>query len=219
MFLEDARTRVKVCGLTRLDHARYCSGALADFLGFIFVEESPRYIKPEEASAIITWLEGIQAVGVFKNHAVDEINEIVRMTGLNLVQLHGEESPESIALLDVPAIKAIGVSSEDTRASIQYKIEPYLYAAEYLLFDTKIGDQAGGTGQSFDWSILDVVPEDIRFFVAGGVSKQNIAEIIQTVEPFAIDVNSSLESEPGVKDFDKMESFFETLRQIWDEQY
>lgn len=218
MYLEDKRTRVKICGLRTLAHARYCSGAGADFLGFIFTPSSKRYINPDEAAAIIAWLEGPKPVGVFKNQPLGEVNEIAQKTGIEFVQLHGEESPEYCALIEKPIIKAIPVAETDSTADIQTQIDLYQDSVHYFLFDTKSGDQSGGTGQVFDWSLLKDVRTELPFFIAGGIGVHNYEDVIEQAEPFAIDVNSSLEDGEAMKDFDKMEAFFERLQQTWEEQ-
>ena len=101
----NARTKVKICGLTTLEDARYASGAMADYLGFIFFAGSKRYIDPDLASAIIAWIEGPQAVGVFMNQPIDDVVDIASKTGIQLVQLHGNESPEYCSLMNVHVLK------------------------------------------------------------------------------------------------------------------
>lgn len=218
MYLEDQRTRVKVCGLTRLDHARFCSGALVDYVGFIFVEESPRYVNPDQASAIISWLEGPNVVGVFRDQPVDEVNDLALICGLNMVQLHGNETPEYCSLIDKPIIKSISVSPNSSPIDLQEEVDRFSDVAEMFLFDTKAGLKSGGTGKAFDWTLLQELEIEHPYLVAGGVGIHNVREIIDTCEPFGVDVNSTLESQPGVKDFDKMEEFFDLIHEIWEEQ-
>lgn len=218
MYLEDNRTRVKICGITQLEHARYASGAMVDFLGFIFYDKSPRYIQPEKAGAIANWLEGPQKVGVFVNQPLDDVNHIALISGMDLVQLHGEEPPEYIDLLDKPVIKSFRIQPQMTESDLRKMIDPYLSHAEYLLFDAFDEKEYGGTGKTFDWDILQAIGEEIPFFLAGGISAQNVRKAISNVQPFAVDVSSSLESQPGVKDFDKMDEFIDEMREIWDAQ-
>ncbi len=218
MFIEDNRTRVKICGITELEHARYASGALIDFLGFIFYEKSPRYISPEKAGAIINWIEGPQKVGVFVNQPLDDVNHYALMSGVDYVQLHGEETPEYIDLLDKPVIKSFRIHPEMSEDDLRKVIDPYLNHTEYLLFDAWDDKEYGGTGKTFDWDMLQAIGEDIPFFLAGGLGTKNIRKAIKTVRPFAVDLSSSLESEPGKKDFDKMDDFIEEMREIWDLQ-
>ncbi|MDZ7715353.1 MAG: phosphoribosylanthranilate isomerase [Balneolaceae bacterium] len=215
---EEERSKVKICGLTSLEDARFVSGALAHYLGFIFYEESPRFVTPAEAGAIINWIEGPECVGVFVNQPLDDLNMIARQTGVDLVQLHGNESPEYCELVEKPVIKAIHVRKTNTSADLEDKIQPYLSVVDYLLFDTEVDGQWGGTGQSFDWSLLEEITSGMPFFLSGGLNPGNIREACKSVHPYAIDLSSGLESEPGVKDFDKVEQFMDEMRDIWEEQ-
>ena len=219
MFAEpENRTKVKICGLTTLEDARFVSGALADYLGFIFYPDSPRYVDPAKAGAIINWLEGPGKVGVFVNQPLDDVNSISRQTGVDYVQLHGNESPDYCALVDKPIIKAFHIEKDTDREKLQSDIEPYLDHIEYLLFDTKINGKWGGTGETFNWDILTEISNDKPFFLSGGINPENVEEAIQTVAPYAIDLSSGLEESPGLKDFDKIELFFDRMRDIWEEQ-
>jgi phosphoribosylanthranilate isomerase len=215
---ENPRTRVKICGLTTLEHARYVSGAMADFCGFIFYPKSPRYIKPEEAGAIISWLEGPKSVGVFVNEAIDEVNNSALIAGVHYVQLHGDESPEYCQLMEKEVIKAFRIKDGMSKSDIENLIKPYDHCVTYFLFDTHSDSAFGGTGKTFDCSILSDLNTEIPFFVAGGVNKNNAKSIINQCSPFALDVSSSLESEPGIKDFDKMADFFDVMQEIWQTQ-
>jgi len=219
MFAEpENRTKVKICGLTTLEDARFVSGALADYLGFIFYPESPRYIEPAKAGAIINWLEGPGKVGVFVNQPLDDVNSIAKQTGIDYVQLHGNESPDYCALVEKPIIKAFHIEQDTDPSELISRIEPYLDQVEYLLFDTKSDTDWGGTGQTFDWHILDEISNDKPFFLSGGLNAKNVQDAIQTVQPYAVDLSSGLEESPGLKDFDKIELFFDKMRDIWEEQ-
>lgn len=220
MFEEqgESRTRVKICGLTKLEHARYASGAMVDFLGFIFCEKSKRYIEPPEAAAIISWLEGPQTVGVFVDQSIDDVNDIAEKTGVDLIQLHGSESPEYCDLIQKPVIKAFRIPPGMNQEQLFRLIQPYIGHVSYFLFDTFDKSALGGTGKSFNWEILKNFNPDVPFFLAGGISISNVKKAINEVKPFAIDVSSSLEKEPGIKDFEKMEAFFEEINSIWETQ-
>ena len=219
MFAEpENRTKVKICGLTTLEDARFVSGALADYLGFIFYPESPRYIEPAKAGAIINWLEGPGKVGVFVNQPLDDVNSIAKQTGIDYVQLHGNESPDYCALVEKPIIKVFHIEQDTDPSELISRIEPYLDQVEYLLFDTKSDTDWGGTGQTFDWNILDEISNDKPFFLSGGLNANNVQDAIQTVQPYAVDLSSGLEESPGLKDFDKIELFFDKMRDIWEEQ-
>jgi phosphoribosylanthranilate isomerase len=215
---ENARTRVKICGLTTLEDARYASGAMADYLGFIFVQGSIRYIDPDQAAAIIAWIEGPEAVGVFMNQPLDDVIDIVNKTGIKLVQLHGQESVEYCSLMPVPVIKSIAVELGDTVDTLVEKLQPYEGVASFYLFDTSKDGQSGGTGATFEWAILQDLYTETPWFVAGGIGPENVSTVIKKVHPFGVDANSKLESEPGKKQLEKFELFFDEIRSIWKNQ-
>jgi len=215
---QDLRTKVKICGLTNLEDARFVSGALVDYLGFIFFESSPRFIDPPKAGAIINWLEGPQSVGVFVNQSLDEVNDIAKQTGIELVQLHGNESPDYCKLIDKPIIKVIHIEHNDTIESINDRIKEYSDAVDFFMFDNKVGDQWGGTGQTFDWNVIKDMNLDLPFFLSGGLNSDNIEEAIETVKPYAVDLSSSLEEVPGLKDFEKIEDFMDVMRSVWEQE-
>lgn len=208
------RTKIKICGITNLEDARFAAGALVDYLGFIFYEKSPRYIEPGEAGAIINWLEGPEKVGVFVNQPLDDVNRIAKETGLDYVQLHGDESVEYCELVEKPVIKVIHIEKETVPYLLEHKIDQYSSVADFLLFDTKIDGLWGGTGTSFDWSMLTEAEIDVPFFLSGGLNTDNISKAIETVHPYAIDVSSSLEQKPGLKDFEKIEAFMDQMRAL-----
>lgn len=219
MFADpEQRSKVKICGITTLEDARYVSGALADYIGFIFYENSDRHITPAKAGAIINWVEGPRCVGVFVNQPLDDVNMISRQTGIDFVQLHGNENPDYCQLVEKPIIKAIHIREGDGPADIESRVTPYLDVVDYLLFDTKIEGQWGGTGQAFDWSLLDEVARNIPFFLSGGLHAGNVREACRMVHPYAVDLASGLESAPGVKDFEKVEHFMNEMRDIWEQQ-
>lgn len=213
-----SRTKVKICGLTNLEDARFAAGALVDYLGFIFYDKSPRYIEPGEAGAIINWIEGPEKIGVFVNQPLDDVNRIAKETGLDLIQLHGDESVEYCSLVEKPVIKVIHITEGVVLEDLRTKVHSYSEAADFLLFDSKIGDQWGGTGTTFDWSILSKITGDVPFFLSGGLNPSNITEAISATHPFAVDVNSGIEEKPGLKDFDKVDALMEELRSIWEKQ-
>lgn len=215
---EEERTKVKICGLTSLEDARFVSGALAHFLGFIFYEKSPRFIDPAQAGAIINWIEGPQNVGVFVNQPMDDVNMIARQTGIDIVQLHGNESPEYCSLVEKPVIKAIHIAPATTGPDLEKSVTSYLEVVDYFLFDTKVEGQWGGTGQTFDWSLIQDLTEGLPFFLSGGLDASNVREACRDVHPYAVDLSSGLELEPGIKDYDKIEDFMNEMRDIWERQ-
>lgn len=212
MFEEpENRIKVKICGITTLEDARFVSGALADFIGFIFYPNSPRYIEPAKAGAIINWIEGPEKVGVFVNQPLDDVNSIAKQTGIDIVQLHGTESPEYCSMIDLPVIKVFHVDDHTNPEELKKTIEPYLNTVDYLLFDTKSEGVWGGTGKTFDWNILNHIARDAFIFLSGGLSSDNVKDAINQVKPNAVDLSSSLEKAPGLKDFDKIEEFFDVM--------
>lgn len=214
----DNYTRVKICGLTTLEDARFASGALADYLGFIFFDESPRYIEPAKAGAIINWLEGAKKVGVFVNQALDDVNTIATQTGIDYVQLHGNESPEYCKLIHKPVIKVFRVNDETVPEELNEQLSEFEDVAEFFLFDTKIGNQWGGTGKVFDWSVLKKLKSTKPYFLSGGLTPDNVSDAVSSVYPYAIDLSSGVESAPGLKDFDKLEALFDVLRDVRENQ-
>lgn len=208
------RVNVKICGITNLEDARFASGALADYLGFIFYEESPRYVEPAKAGAIKNWIEGLECVGVFVNQPLDDVNMIARQTGVELVQLHGNESPEYCGLVEKPVIKALHVDDDTDPDELARRARSYAESARYLLFDTGVEGRWGGTGQSFDWRKLRKVSGDLPFFLAGGLGPGNVGRAVKTVRPHAVDISSGVEAEgrPGVKDYDRIDELMKAMR-------
>jgi|SRR6056297_146621 len=219
MFAEpENRTEVKICGITTLEDARFASGALADYLGFIFYSESPRYVDPAKAGAIINWIEGPKKVGVFVNQPLDDVNSIATQTGIDLVQLHGNESPEYCNLVDLPVIKAFHVSDGSSSDELKEKVEIYRECTEFFLFDTKTDSEWGGTGKTFNWKLIRDISGEHPFFLAGGLHAGNVEQAIKEVNPSVVDLSSGLEEAPGLKDFKKIEEFFDVMRDIWEDQ-
>ena len=194
--------RVKICGITNSEDAIFCESAGAEFLGFIFYRGSKRYIDPSAALKIIQKLKpGTKKVGVFVNEEVEIVNKIVKELQLDFVQLHGEEAPEYTAEVKCKTIKAFRIMD-----GFDYGIIDK-YGTSIPLFDTFSNNLYGGTGERFDWN---VIPGKLKgqYFLSGGISTENIKEVAASLRPFAVDVNSSLEKEPGIKDHNKVKDFF-----------
>ena len=190
-----------------MEDALFCEACGADALGYVFYEKSKRYINPERAGEISSLVSPLtMKVGVFVNAAADEIYKTFETAGLNLVQLHGDESAEFIKSLKVPAIKVFHVNDNFNYKSME------VYNPGYFLLDTQSAGY-GGTGIPFDWT---KIPYELRdhIIIAGGVSEQNIEQMYREVHPYGVDVSSSLESSPGKKDKKKVEIFFKTIRNI-----
>ena len=199
--------KVKICGITNIEDALLAEQLGADAIGFIFYKPSKRYISPGDAKLILQKLSPFTLkVGVFVNETADDINRVASEVKLNLIQLHGNEKPELISSLVLPAIKSFRIS-EVFDFSILNK-----YPAMSFLFDTFSKDEFGGTGKSFDWNMI---PSTIRekSIIAGGITSANVEEIITKINPYAIDVSSSLEESPGKKNSNKMTNLFKIINQ------
>lgn len=195
------RFRIKICGMTRLVDALCAVDAGVDGLGFIFYRKSPRHIVPAQAQAIVSRLPPlVDAVGVFVDEEVGRIAAIVRSCGLNVVQLHGSESPASCRELAalVPCcklLKAIRVGTKTTAA----EIARYDDVVQGYLLDTYRQKIVGGTGQAFDWGLIDSLQLHKPFLLAGGLECGNVRAALEQVQPYGVDANSGLEDAPGVK--------------------
>jgi phosphoribosylanthranilate isomerase len=201
--------KVKICGITNWPDARRAAEAGADFLGFNFYAGSPRYVSPAKARRIAQRLpKGISTVGVFVNESEETILEIARGVGLDRVQLHGEESPAMVERLSriFPVIKAIRV-----RKSFQARQLARFKHAEAFLLDGFDAKQRGGTGKKFDWSAVPRSNGSARIFLAGGITPENVADAIRAASPYAIDVCSGVESQPGKKDPKRMKAFMRAV--------
>jgi len=204
-------SKVKICGITNLADARFAAGAMVDYLGFIFYEKSPRFIDPTEAGAIINWIEGSKKVGVFVNQPLDDVNRIAKESGLDLVQLHGNETLEYCQLIEKPIIKVIHITPDYDIEELKAKVLLYSEVATFLLFDSKIDNQWGGTGKTFDWDILKYITGDVPFFLSGGLNPVNIKDAIEMVYPYAVDISSGVEEETRIKDFEKIEAVMNVI--------
>lgn len=197
---------VKICGLTRLEDAMWAWECGADLLGFIFVPASRRRVAPKTAAAIISHLKdsGCLAgcVGVVANEEIETVRQIARQCRLDLVQLHGGEPPEYTQALGVPAIVARRIKD-----AIPWEELGAYHAWAYLL-DTYHEGLLGGTGQSWSWSALADAPAEFpRVLVAGGLTPQNVHLLVEQAHPWGVDVSSGVETQPGVKDRDKVLRF------------
>ena len=202
-------TKTKICGLTRLEDARFCAAAGADFLGFIQHPGSPRFVEPAVVKEILAWVAGPTPVGVFVDESAEAVNARCAEVGFQMAQLHGHESPETCAAVEVPVIKAIPVTHDASEEQVRALAEPYLDVVDFLLLDTHTTSLFGGSGESFNWRVARALAAETDVFLAGGLSADNVAVAIATMRPFAVDLSSSVEAAPGVKDLDKLAAFFE----------
>jgi len=209
--------KLKVCGLTQLSQIRELVALKIDFLGFIFYERSPRSALNHLTLEEISKINHSGKVGVFVNETIENIIDISEKADLNLIQLHGDENQEYILKLrqslneKIQIIKVIRIGNQ-TIEELRNTINQQPITNNYLLFDTD-SKAFGGTGNTFDWQILDQVTMNKPYFLSGGISLENIHQTssIQK-QPFAIDVNSKFETEPGIKDVEKIKKFIYTLK-------
>jgi phosphoribosylanthranilate isomerase len=194
---------IKVCGITQVKQVQQLEGLNIDFAGFIFDKSSPRYVVGKlDGKEIKNADYDLKKVGVFVNPSYSDILDAIEEFGLDVVQLHGEETPEFCSDLneDVEVIKVFHVDA-DTK-SIDELVAPFDEACDYYLFDTKTATAKGGTGKQFDWSILEKSKIEKPFFISGGIGVSDLAKIRAFKHPdfYGVDINSKVESEPGVKD-------------------
>nr|WP_259130529.1 phosphoribosylanthranilate isomerase [Chryseobacterium ginsenosidimutans] len=208
---------LKVCGLTRLDQIHQLISMNTDFLGFIFYEKSPRYVLNHLTLEDISKVEHHGKVGVFVNESLDKIIEISQKANLNFIQLHGDEDENFIIELrkkihpEIRIIKVIRIGTEKSE-QIQKTINQQPTTINYLLFDTD-STAFGGTGKQFDWNLLNEIKIPLPYFLSGGISEENIENMnILNQKPFAIDINSKFETEPGVKNLKQIEGFKELYK-------
>jgi phosphoribosylanthranilate isomerase len=198
---------VKICGLTTVADTLRCIEAGADAIGLNFWPQSPRSIDLATARTIVEAAgDRVQLVGVFVDFSVAQIREILMETGIEWAQLHGQETPQQVAELLPRAYKAIGVKDRCTIALAR------TYPGEHLLLDASVPGLPGGTGRTFDWAVAAEVARERKLTLAGGLEPSNVAEAIEMVNPFRVDVASGVESEPGKKDPDLVRSFIEAAK-------
>ena len=197
------RTRTKICGITRLEDAKASVRAGCDALGFVFYKESPRYIALDAFKVIARELPPfVTKVGLFVNADPAEIEEAIRSGLVNVLQFHGDETPDFCRQFNFPYIKAVAVSSSVDL--IQYAKD--FHDAEALLLDAYHEHLKGGTGQTFDWNLI---PHSLSkpIVLAGGLTVDNVKEAIKKVKPYAVDVSGGVEESKGIKNSLKIQAF------------
>lgn len=190
------KTKIKICGMTNKQDITAAIKLNVDAIGFILAK-SPRKIDLYQARKLIAELPPfISRVAVVVNPEMNELDNIISSKLFTHIQFHGSESLEMIKQVPLKTIKAISIADEsDLKAINKYKDQ-----VDYLLFDTKTKDKSGGTGKSFDWSLLSKREIDKDFILAGGLGKENIEQALKNVRPAAVDLNSQIEISPGKKD-------------------
>jgi phosphoribosylanthranilate isomerase len=195
-------TKVKICGITNLDDARVAVEAGADMLGLIFYPPSPRHVTPEQARVIVASIPpSLPTIGVFVNEDAETVGRIARVSGVRMVQLHGEESPALCQQLSWPVIKTFRFTAQvQPEMMRQYTVAAYLIEGFHA-------DVYGGGGAVADWQRAATLQQYGRIILAGGLTPDNVAAAIRTVRPYAVDVCSGVEATPGKKDWQKVRMF------------
>ena len=200
-------TRVKFCGLRHKDDIAEAVALGVDALGFVFYEPSSRCVAPEDAATLTRAVPAfLTRVGLFVNENAETIKRIFEIAQLNLIQYHGEESPEFCDSVGLPYIKAFRVQQD---MDIRGAMDRYPNASGFLL-DAYVKGQPGGTGERFDWGLIPRSYAPI--ILAGGLTPDNAKDAIEQVAPWALDVSGGIESKPGRKDPDKMARFMDACR-------
>ena len=203
-------TRVKICGITNLEDGLQAAQAGADALGFVFYGPSPRNVEVDRAARIIAALPPfVTSVGLFVDAEPEFIEQVIKATGLDLLQFHGDESESQCAQYGVPYIKALRM-----RPDVDLARQCHTFASSRgILLDAYVPGKAGGTGQTFDWS---QIPQQLDFpiVLAGGLDPYNVQTAIQTVRPWAVDVSGGVEQAKGKKDPALVSAFIEGVHSV-----
>lgn len=202
--------RTKICGITRPEDALFAAKLGVDALGFVFFSGSKRCVGVEQAQNIIRLLPPfVSVVALFVNENTQKINEILTKLPIDVLQFHGDESPDFCQQFHRPYIKAIRVQNPDDIQAAQHTYRQ----AKALLFDSFKIDEYGGTGHAFDWTML---PENLNqsWILSGGLNANNLLSALSTTKAPAVDVSSGVESAPGIKDREKMAQFLNLCRQF-----
>lgn len=203
--------RIKMCGVTRPQDIDACAGAGAAYVGFNFFPKSPRYVTPEQAAKLGALAPaGLCKVALVVNATDDDLDAIVPHVPLDMLQLHGSETPERVreikARYGVAVMKAVGVAGPDDLAAL----DSYAAVADQLLVDTKAPKGAilpGGNGVAFDWSLIAERSWSVPWMLAGGLTADNVAEAMRVTGARQVDIASAVEREPGVKDASLIAAF------------
>ncbi len=200
--------KVKICGITNLADACAAVDAGADALGFVFCKSSPRCVTAATAAAIIEELPPfLTRVGLFVNEAEPTIRAIIDEAGIDTLQLHGDESPDFCHQFRQPVIKAFRVLNQDSLVPLRD------YQVSACLLDSFVPGKLGGTGERFNWELARAATSLCRrIILAGGLTPENVADAVRQVRPYAVDVSSGVESQPGKKDRHKLRNFIQAAK-------
>jgi len=205
--------KIKICGITRSRDAELAAKMGAWAVGFIFVEKTPRYVSPEKVCEIIKSLpSNLKKVGVFADSSEQKILEVVKISGIDTIQLHGEETPDFCEKIKNSSkktvIKAFRIkNSEDFK-----KISLYKNKIDFVLLDSFSEKELGGTGETFNWNLAkNISNTGMPVILAGGLNPDNILQAYNTLKPYACDISSGVELSKGIKDKEKLEKLFKNI--------
>jgi phosphoribosylanthranilate isomerase len=206
-------THVKICGMTNKDDVAYALACGADYIGLIFAPSKRKIIKETALRILDSTPDFTNYVGVFLNGKKKEIEEICDFTGIRIIQLHGDETPAFCNYFKnrgYVIIKAFRIKNKASFAPVAHYDK-----VDYFLFDTYVTGHYGGTGESFDWSVLTEIKslKNKKYFVSGGLDASNLRDLLSEVEPFGVDASSRLETSPGKKDHQKIKDFFRVIKE------
>jgi phosphoribosylanthranilate isomerase len=208
-----APLKIKVCGLKNPANIAAVAALSPDYMGFIFYDKTPRFVRDLSLQTLKAIPSNIIKTAVFVNEDAASINALVDTFGFNAIQLHGNESPEFCAQFKgkVTVLKAFGIGEDFDFESLN----AYANVVDFFLFDAKT-DIYGGSGKTFDWAILDKYKLEVPFFLSGGISLDNLAEIKDITHPrfYGLDLNSRFETSPGEKDIKKLEKALATVKTV-----
>ena len=204
------RTRVKICGITRLDDAKAAAQLGVDAIGLVFYAKSPRHLQLAQARQICQALPAfVTTVALFLNPRQDQVEQVINELDIDLLQFHGSESAEFCASFSRPYIKALGVEGEH---QLQQLVGEYSQARGVLL-DSHVQGAAGGTGKAFNWSLIPAALRE-KIILAGGLNADNVARAIAQVRPYGIDLSSGVETSPGIKDIQLMTRLMQQVKRV-----
>jgi phosphoribosylanthranilate isomerase len=204
-----SKVRIKICGLTRPQDIQDAVTQGADALGFVLYAPSPRAVTAEQAAQLIKHAPAfVTTVALFVNETAENVSHALAVCPFDLLQFHGDESPEFCRQFNRPYMKAIRVrSTDDIHSAVQQYPD-----AKALLLDAYVENLPGGTGQAFDWRLIPQL--DIPWVLAGGLNANNVADAVIQVQPFAVDVSGGVEASKGIKDVNKIKDFISEVRNV-----
>ena len=206
--------KIKICGIKTSTILDYCNKLNVDYFGLVFYTKSPRNINIKEACNLINLQKkkNINPVGVFANHNLNELNELIKITNLRYIQLHGNENNDYIKKLkeknNLIIIKAISIQNENDLHQIRLFTRADLFLFDYK---PKKNELPGGNAKSFDWSLLKDQNITKPWFISGGINKNNVNKLLENLTPYGIDISSGVEDKPGIKNINKIKDIVELI--------